>query len=61
MMREVYNNFHHLSSGNIMLIQRRINVDATSRRCIHVEVTLHKCHLLAGINPSLDHISCLLF
>ena len=31
------------------LIQRRLNVDATSRRCIDVEPTLYKRHVPAGI------------
>ena len=31
------------------LIQRRLNVDATSWRCIDVEATLYQCHVPAGI------------
>ena len=30
-------------------MQRRLNVDATSWRCIDVEATLHKRHVPAGI------------
>ena len=30
-------------------IQRRLNVDATSRRCIDVEATLFKRHVLAEL------------
>ena len=32
----------------MMLIQRRLNVDATSWRCIDVEPTLYKRHVPAG-------------
>ena len=32
-----------------MLRQRRINVDATSRRCIDVDPTLYKRHMPAGM------------
>ena len=31
------------------LIQRRLNVDATSWRCIHVESTLYKRHVPDGL------------
>ena len=37
------------------LIQRRLNVDATSwRRCIDVEPTLCKCHVPAGYLPKIE-------
>ena len=32
-------------------IQRRLNVDATSWRCIDVETTLYKRHVPAGVDP----------
>ena len=32
----------------MMFIQRRLNVDATSWRCIDVEATLYKRHVPAG-------------
>ena len=35
-------------SGHMTLIQRPLNVDATSWRCIHVEPTLYKHHVPAG-------------
>ena len=35
------------------LIQRRLNVDATSWRCIDVEPTLYKRHVPAGITVKL--------
>ena len=35
-------------SGHMTLIQRRLNVDATSWRCIDVEPTLYKRHVPAG-------------
>ena len=35
-------------SGHMTLIQRRLNVDATSWRCIDVEPTLYKRHMPAG-------------
>ena len=35
-------------SGHATLTQRRINVDATSRRCIDVDTTLYKRHVPAG-------------
>ena len=37
-----------LPSGHMTLIQRCLNVDATSRRCIDVEPTLYKHHVPAG-------------
>ena len=36
-------------SGHMTLIQRRLNVDATSWRCIDVEPTLYKRYVPAGI------------
>ena len=38
-----------LPSGHMTLIQRRLNVDATSWRCIDVEPTLYKRHVPAGL------------
>ena len=35
-------------SWPMTLIQRRLNVDATSRRYINAEPTLYKCHVPAG-------------
>ena len=32
-------------------IQRRLNVNATSWRCIDVEATLYRCHVSAGLKP----------
>ena len=46
------NHFYHISSSNITLSHGRINIDATSRRCIDADATLHKCHVIAGINPA---------
>ena len=37
-----------IQSNLMTFIQRRINVDATSWRCIDVDATLHKHHLPAG-------------
>ena len=36
-------------SGHMTLKQRRLNVDATSWRCIDVEPTLYKRHVSAGV------------
>ena len=36
-------------SGHMMLIQRRLNVDATSWRCIDVETTLYIRHVSAKV------------
>ena len=36
-------------SGHITFIQRRLNVDATSWRCIDVEATLYRRHVSAGM------------
>ena len=33
----------------MMFIQRRLNVDATSWRCIDVEATLYRPHVSAGL------------
>ena len=41
-------------SGHATLSQRRINVNATSGRCINVDTTLHKCHVPAGRMPYLE-------
>ena len=35
-------------SGHMTSIQRRLNVDATSWRCIDVEATLYRRHVSAG-------------
>ena len=35
-------------SRHMTFIQRRLNVDATSRRCIDVEATLYRHHVSAG-------------
>ena len=37
-----------IPSGHMTFIQRRINVDATSWRCIDVGTTLYKRHMSAG-------------
>ena len=39
---------HVLPSGHMTFIQRRLNVDATSWRCIDVEATLYRRHVSAG-------------
>ena len=39
-----------------MLIQRHINVDATSWRCIDVNATFYKRHALAGYTLLFDNI-----
>ena len=36
------------TSRHMTSIQRRLNVDATSRRCIDVETTLYRRHVSAG-------------
>ena len=43
----------HPSSGHMTFIQRCLNVDATSWRCIDVEATLYKRHVPTGhkLNP----------
>ena len=38
----------HSPSRQMTFIQRRLNVDAMSRRCIDVEATLYKRHVPAG-------------
>ena len=38
----------HSPSRQMTFIQRRLNVDATSGRCIDVEATLYKRHVPAG-------------
>ena len=38
----------YLPSRHMTLIQRRLNVDATSWRCVDVESTLYKRHVSAG-------------
>ena len=43
-----------LPSGHITFIQRCLNVDATSWRCIDVEATLYRRHVSAGFRPILN-------
>ena len=43
---------YNIPRGHIF-IQRRLNVDATSRRCIDVEATLYKLHVPAGCNDAM--------
>ena len=35
-------------NGHMTFIQRRLDVDVTSMRCIDVEATLHKRYVTAG-------------
>ena len=55
-----------IPSRYMMFMQRRINVDATSWRCIDVDTTLPRRHMHAGYEmqfglvnqPSTSYISC---
>ena len=40
-------------SGHMTLIQRRLNADATSWRCIDIEPTLYKRHVPTGLSISI--------
>ena len=46
-----------LPSRHMTLIQRRLNVDATSWRCIDVEPTLYKRHVPAGLAHAMTKIT----
>ena len=43
-------------SGHMTVIQRRMNVDATSWRCLDGNATLYKRHVPAGISLSVSNI-----
>ena len=44
-----------ITYGHMTFIQRRTNVDATSRRCIDVDTTLYKRHMPAGNAITMEH------
>ena len=54
-------NFGSTPSGHMVFLQHRINVDATSWRCIDVDVTLSQLYVHAGNRHQLNETSRLGF
>ena len=47
----------NMRSGHMTFIQRHLNVDATSSRCIDVEATLYRRHMSAGCRVLINNIN----